>query len=54
MNIGVSGSDLKKIGGDSIPVPGEPDKYIAGLSVYHELHCLVRNILLDGKTFNLT
>jgi hypothetical protein len=41
MNIAVPASDLKKINARSIAVPGEPDKYIAGLSVYHELHCLV-------------
>jgi hypothetical protein len=47
MNIAVSGSDLEKIGGDSIPIPGAPDKYIAGLGVFHELHCLVREAFLD-------
>ncbi|KAH8821356.1 hypothetical protein F5884DRAFT_827610 [Xylogone sp. PMI_703] len=41
MNIAVPKSDLDKIGADSIGVPGT-DKYIAGLSVYHELHCLKR------------
>lgn len=41
MNIAVSKSDLDKIGADSIKVPGEEGEYIAGLGVYHELHCLV-------------
>jgi hypothetical protein len=42
MNIGVSKSDLDKIGADSIAVPGT-DMFVGGLSVYHELHCLVRS-----------
>jgi hypothetical protein len=41
MNIAVAKSDLDKIGADSIKVPGEENQYIAGLGVYHELHCLV-------------
>ena len=41
MNIAVPASDLKKIHAESIAVPGEPGMYVAGLSVYHELHCLV-------------
>jgi hypothetical protein len=48
MNIAVSGSDLQKIGGKSIPIPGEKDKYLGGLSVYHELHCLVSKDTLQG------
>ncbi|KAJ4297957.1 hypothetical protein N0V90_005856 [Kalmusia sp. IMI 367209] len=42
MNIAVPASDLQKINTKSIQVPGEPGMYIAGLSVYHELHCLKR------------
>jgi hypothetical protein len=44
MNIAVPGSDLEKIGAESIKVPGQPDQYIAGLGVFHELHCLVSRI----------
>lgn len=40
MNIGVPKSDLDKIGSRSIPIPGT-DLYFAGLSVFHELHCIV-------------
>jgi hypothetical protein len=43
MNIAVPKSDLDKIGANSIAVPGT-DQYIAGLGVYHELHCLVRKL----------
>jgi hypothetical protein len=43
MNIAVSGDDLSRIGASSIAIPGQKDSYIAGLSVYHELHCLVGN-----------
>ncbi len=41
MNIAISKSDLDKIGAESIKVPNRDDQYIAGLGVYHELHCLV-------------
>lgn len=41
MNIIVPATDLEKIGTTSIPIPGQSGNYIAGLSVYHELHCLV-------------
>jgi hypothetical protein len=41
MNIAVPASDLDKIHTRSVGVPGEPGMYVAGLSVYHELHCLV-------------
>jgi hypothetical protein len=44
MNIAVPGSDLKKIQTSSISVPGEPGTFVAGLSVFHELHCLVRDL----------
>ncbi|KAE9980783.1 hypothetical protein EG328_012031 [Venturia inaequalis] len=42
MNIIVPATDLEKIGTTSIPIPGQSGNYIAGLSVYHELHCLKR------------
>lgn len=44
MNIAVSKDDLDKIGADSIKIPGEENQYIAGLGVYHELHCLVSTL----------
>jgi len=43
MNIAVPASDLEKIGADSIAVPGTDNEFIAGLGVFHELHCLVRS-----------
>ena len=42
MNIAVPTSDLDKIQASSLQVPDEPGMSIAGLSVFHELHCLVR------------
>lgn len=42
MNIAVPASDLDRIQASSIAVPDEPGMYVAGLSVFHELHCLVR------------
>jgi hypothetical protein len=56
MNIAVPASDLKKINAESIPIPGEPGMYIAGLSVYHELHCLVssRTNILIKSLLNFT
>ena len=39
MNIAVPKSDLSA---HSIPIPGRPGYDIAGLGVFHELHCLVR------------
>lgn len=50
MNIIVPASDLKKIKTASIGVPGEPGDYIAGLSVYHELHCLVSLRILNVRS----
>lgn len=44
MNMALPGSDLRKLGATSIPVPEHEDTYIAGLSVYHELHCLVGSL----------
>lgn len=44
MNIAVPKSDLDKIGASSIAVPNTEDEYVAGLSVFHELHCLVSYI----------
>jgi hypothetical protein len=46
MNIGIPKSDLDRIGATSIPVPGMDGWYIAGLIVFHELHCLVWNPIL--------
>lgn len=57
MNIAVPASDLERVGTSSIAVPGEPGKYIAGLSVFHELHCLKRlrqYIWKDQYFFNQT
>lgn len=51
MNIGVAKSDLDRIGTTSIPVPGTDDWYIAGLSVFHELHCLVWTYFLFYPQF---
>ncbi|KAI0394338.1 hypothetical protein F5Y17DRAFT_428020 [Xylariaceae sp. FL0594] len=42
MNIAVHKSDLRRVGSHSIPIPGTEDMYFAGLSVFHELHCLKR------------
>ncbi|KAF4628749.1 hypothetical protein G7Y89_g9408 [Cudoniella acicularis] len=42
MNIAVSGSDLDRIGASSIPIPDQEGQYVAGLNVFHELHCLKR------------
>lgn len=41
MNIAVSKSDLDRLGASSIAVPDTEDEYVAGLSLFHELHCLV-------------
>ena len=41
MNMALPGSDLRRLGTTSIPVPDRDDTYIAGMSVFHELHCLV-------------
>ena len=42
MNMALAGSDLRRLGTTSILVPDRDDTYIAGMSVFHELHCLVR------------
>ncbi|CAD6576148.1 MAG: hypothetical protein ASARMPRED_007619 [Alectoria sarmentosa] len=42
MNMPLPGSDLRRLGTTSIPVPDRDDTYIAGMSVFHELHCLKR------------
>lgn len=42
MNIAVPKSDLDRIDTASIPIPDTKSMYFAGLSVFHELHCLVR------------
>ncbi|KAM7185569.1 protein of unknown function (DUF3328) domain containing protein [Rhypophila sp. PSN 637] len=42
MNIAVPKSDLERIGTHSIPIPDMDEMYFAGLSVFHELHCLKR------------
>lgn len=42
MNMALPGSDLRRLETTSIPVPDRDDTYIAGMSVFHELHCLVR------------
>jgi hypothetical protein len=49
MNIAVPHSDLEKVGAESIKVPDQQNQYIAGLGVFHELHCLVS--LIDTFTF---
>lgn len=43
MNILVSKFDLEKINTLFILMSGDESKYLAGLSVYHELHCLVKS-----------
>ncbi|KAK4238782.1 hypothetical protein C8A03DRAFT_33178 [Achaetomium macrosporum] len=42
MNIAVPKSDLDRVGTASIRIPGTDNMYFAGLSVFHELHCLKR------------
>lgn len=42
MNIAVPASDLERLDISSVKAPGQPGMYIAGLSVFHELHCLKR------------
>ncbi|KAI9752324.1 MAG: hypothetical protein M4579_005667 [Chaenotheca gracillima] len=42
MNIALPKSDLDRIGATSIPLPGDQNMFIAGLGVFHELHCLKR------------
>ncbi|KAI0188739.1 hypothetical protein EV127DRAFT_512740 [Xylaria flabelliformis] len=42
MNVAVHKSDLARIDTHSIPIPGMKDMYFAGLSVFHELHCIKR------------
>jgi len=41
MNIAVPKSDIERIGSTSIPIPDMEGMYFAGLSVFHELHCIV-------------
>ncbi|KND87851.1 hypothetical protein TOPH_07439 [Tolypocladium ophioglossoides CBS 100239] len=42
MNIAVPKSDLDRVGAASIRIPDTDNMYFAGLSVFHELHCLKR------------
>lgn len=41
MNIAVPKSDLDRIGSHSIPITDTDNMYFGGLSVFHELHCIV-------------
>ncbi|TRX94277.1 hypothetical protein FHL15_004744 [Xylaria flabelliformis] len=47
MNVAVHKSDLARIDTHSIPIPGMKDMYFAGLSVFHELHCIVLDHCLE-------
>lgn len=47
MNIAVPKSDIEQIGATSIPIPDTNDMYFAGLSVFHELHCIVSPACVD-------
>ena len=34
-------SDARQLNNQTVPIPGEPEYYIIGLDVFHQLHCLV-------------
>ena len=52
----IPGALASKLVDKSVPIPGDPEHYIVTLTVFHDLHCLVRhplsfNVKVDNDNF---